>query len=220
MKLRIFLAALAALSTSVVNAQLTVLSINLDQGAGSAPAVHTQAGTLISSDTGFVAVGTFSISDAQLMEYWSSGNVTAILEAWVQHGNAGTVNGLGGGLDGMFSVAPDAFTPTSGVGNKPVYTVITTTSSPLDPNAEFLIFKHSAVFPVVEPVAVDNFTVIMTPANGTLLVGEFGNYTAQGIGGALPAEAGYNTVVIPEPSTWALLGLGALAGFVAFRRRR
>lgn len=217
MKLRTFLALSAVLATSVAHAQLTVVSTNLSQDPVTLPGVLTSAGEVIATGNGFVAVGTFTISDVAIQDLFSAGNVTAILEAWVQHGSAGVVNGLGGGIDGAFQVDPQANTPAAGLGNKPVYTVITNTSSPTA-LSEFIIFRHNSVFPVVEAPTVGDLTVLMNPANGSLIVGGFGNFQTNAIG--VGAEDAYNTAAIPEPSTYALLGLGALAGFVAYRRRR
>jgi len=218
-KLHLLLASVAILTASVAHAQLTVVSVNFLEEPPTLPAILSADGTAIPVGGGHVAVGTFSITDQDIQSLLYDGNVAGVLGAWVQHGGSGVFNGLGDSVAGFFEVTTEANSPVSGVGDKTIYTLITNTTTPGD-HSELLIFRHNEVFPVVEIPAVDVLTVRVIPTSGSLIWGGYGNYLFDALD--LGPAAAYNTQgAIPESSTaTALLALGALVGFVAYRRRR
>jgi hypothetical protein len=92
-----------------------------------------------------------------------------------------------------------------------VYTVIGNAAT-LGDSSQFLVFKHSTTF---SPDPATSGPAFLKAGQGTLILGQFGFFTANIGQGVVPA---FSTVpLIPEPSAALLSLLGAVG---LLRRRR
>lgn len=209
--------ALVALSLPAV-ATLQISVINTDLETYLEP-VLSSAGVPYTQGSATVGVGFFNISDAEIQQLFAIGDVASLSEAFVSHGVQPTVAfGGGGDLAGVFTAAFDEAVTGAPKAGSNVYVVIGQGDS-LFGGSELLVFKSNTVFTVDTALIPTNVSANLRSTLGSVIVGSFGGSFDAGVG--LGAQPHFSTAqVIPEPSTVALLGLGALAGFVAFRRRR
>lgn len=174
---------------------------------GSYNAVADSGGTPIANGTGYIAVGYFNISDVAIQTSATVGDLDA---AFVQFGASNTF-GTGFAVAGLYQHGVTA--NANAYATQSVFTVIGNGAT-LAASSEVLVFKHSHQFQV-EPNPTSNAQLGQAQP-GTLLIGEFGNYSHNQAGAGVSSS--YNTVsLVPEPSV-ALLGLAG--GLLMLRRRR
>ena len=172
-------------------------------------------GSLVPDGSGFVSLGTFSLSDAQIMSAMDSqANLDALDADFMEFGTSASFGVAGEG--GMFSSnytdgvsAGDMFDGMS------IY-VVGGNGTSIGDSDQLWVFKSNESF---APDGVDDFFAEIEldaeHSAGTDLIGEPARLFLPGVGEEFD---GVRMVgVIPEPSAAAL---GALLGLVALRRRR
>jgi hypothetical protein len=164
-------------------------------------------GTKYAVGSGFVGIGVFSITDAQI-----AGAISpfTIANNFTLFGQASTM-GVGFGIAGTYHFETTAAIAANSVFTGNIYTVIGNATT-LANSWQFLVFKGNATFSA-DPAP--SGPAILKTGQGTLILGDFNLFNADIGLGVVPA---FNTAyVTPEPSV-ALLGLMGAVGL--FRRRR
>lgn len=209
------------LSGSTVLGFTSIVATNLSANGGNA--LFDSSGTLLPFGSGQIRLGTFeTLNPGDVSSLFATGDLSALNADFIPYDSPWTVGvGTFGDLDGAWSTA---LTTDISAGNPligfPMVTWLTTGASFLDASAEVLIFQSSESFDEAAPNFVGNAKVL--DGNGTIFVGEFGNFSHDfGISGGPGVQGGFNTVeVIPEPSTYALMGLGGLALMAGYGRKK
>jgi len=138
------------------------------------------------------AVGTVSVA-ADASGYASISSIAPSLTLATGTGATAVAN-TGGAGPGWFSSASD-YTFTGVASGQVTLVIVAYNGATYDTST---VRGHSAGFQI-------------TPAQGIA--------TAPGVGSVMPQFSVFNAVAVPEPSTFALAGLG-LAGLLIFRRRK
>jgi hypothetical protein len=196
---------------------------NLDNTSNGGSGIFNSSGNLIPFGQGSVQVGFFDgITDSEIVSLYASGNLSTLSSSF-QPWNASPVNmNVDPGAPGLFgefvskNVSDDPPLNTIFIGQNIYLWASTGGSDFTDPGSEYLIYSWATPFPFNN----NNAEVFLRDGQGTLLVGQFGNFSNDyGMGSGV--QAGFNTVeVVPEPATYAtLIGLLAL-GIVVTRRAR
>jgi len=183
----------------------TITVTNVDFTATNA--VVSQTGTKLGSGTGFVGIGVFSITDAQIA---AAASASTIANGFTLFGQSNTI-GAGFSIDGTYQFESTANIPAGSPFTGSIYTVIGNAAT-LATSTQFLVFKEAVTF---NPDPAASGPAVLKAGQGTVVLGGFNNFQAD-IGGG--AQAAFNTVTLmPEPSA-ALLGLLGAVGLI--RRRR
>lgn len=206
---------------AVANAgNVSIQSSDLATGEGTL-AITDSSGALIPAGTGYVAAGTFSMSDADISSNGAAGNWSALLNDFTQFGAASGVADFAGiiSYDASAPLADgDAFV------GKSIYVAIGNTATLAgDPTTatQWGVYKSSVSFAADNPVFEANAGLNMATQD-QVLVGTYGgpvNIAALGADTRASLQLAGDGVVIPEPST-ALLLLSGFGSMVFFRRRR
>jgi hypothetical protein len=163
-------------------------------------------GTKYAVDSGFIGIGVFSITDAQIA---NASSPSTIVNAFTLFGQSGKF-GADYGIAGTYQFEVTAAIAANSVFTGNIYTIIGNAST-LAASTQIIVFKHDATF---SPDPAPSGPAMLKNGKGTLLWGNYGLYTADiGLG---PAPA-FSPPYLPEPST-ALLGLLGAIGLL--RRRR
>lgn len=200
-----------ALFFTALKAQAVVVSVSSFDGSGQFGITNSGGTTLVSSGSGFLAVGYFeSIADGNL----ATSTVANLNTDFRIFGSSKTFN-----FTGAYSVSVDdggRVGPTINTNfvNKFIYTIVGNNSSILL-STEFMIYKHSTQFTADEGFPIDT-DIDAYLGDGSLLVG-LQSGTVDMTGGSGPVWDRIQLQPIPEPST---LMLSALGGFALLRRRR
>jgi len=202
-KLYIALVSLGAIAT--INA--ATININNVNNLNDSNGIVDNAGNVIAAGSGVIAVGHFTgISTANV----SSTSLTDLQSSFDAYGN--TVSFGAFGFDELFSGVVNGPTlDTDPAANQGLFLVVGNAST-VAASDQLLIWSPGISFPSGE---IFSATVSIQDGQGTLIAGEFNNFSADFGEGAVSA---FNLVAVPEPSSAALLGLGAMA--LVFRRRK
>ncbi|NWK57349.1 PEP-CTERM sorting domain-containing protein [Verrucomicrobiaceae bacterium N1E253] len=203
-------------STVVGNAAISINGTNYVDYDATTSAIVDNAGNVIADGSGFVAIGSFgsmSIADIQALT-----DGTAMASAFDEL-SSGTMGAAG--FDGVWSASFEDAGDTSSLAGQPIYTVIGN-GSDLSLSDQFFVYYHGDVNGTglfLEDPGNNTDAVVAEGAasTGSVVIGEHGNFNYDfGAGN----NAAYNlvTIPVPEPTSTALLGLGAFA-FVLRRRR-
>lgn len=201
--------------TQAVTLTTTFKNLNGVNDSESSLVFSDNTGAVVAKDTGFIAIGTFIISNAEIASLNSSANIDS---AFMQFGSGGDFSVTDGAFETLASGDPDAvFDGVNSYTGKNVYIVIGNGSS-LAASTEFLVWDSGLKFENTEPTGSPD-EVTLHAGTGDLVIGrdDKDTYDLSGLGGSA-TEAAFTLVQVPEPSSTALLGLGGLA--MLLRRRR
>ncbi|MEZ5325551.1 MAG: PEP-CTERM sorting domain-containing protein [Verrucomicrobiales bacterium] len=176
--------------------------------AGGTLAVTDKSGSLLAPNSGYVAAGTFSLSDDAIR----TADFGSLIADFKQFGASGSVSDFAGII---IHDASSALAAGDGFVGNSIYVAISNEAVPT-PTSQLAVFKSSASFEADNPVfGADAGLKDATAAQ--ILVGNFGaGVQMDDLGGV--SRASLQTVGVPEPSTGLLLLSGL--GMVFFRRRR
>jgi len=200
------------LSVGNTEAVLSIKSSNLLGFDNTTSAVVDNTGAAIAVGTGYVGVGSFgALTDIEIQ---ALGNSTDIDSSFSSVGST-DFNVLDGLWDANIEKAGD----TSGDVGTAIFTVLGN-GADISSSTQFLIYRHSSVngtgnFNETPNANGDALIAEGAGSTGSIVVGAHGNFQHDFGAGSFDA---YNLVVVPEPSSTALLGLGGVALFL--RRRR
>lgn len=163
----------------------------------------------IPTNTGYVAIGAFSLDDATIESFNSSHDFDALLEGFTQFGNSLTMGSLlGGYYQGLISGdirEGDSFNGLQ------VYSMIAEGTSLTNPRS-IIVYKHEGTFFQPDPSITPDAILLATSEN--ILIGTEITVTING-----QERLGIYPSFIPEPSS-LLLYLISAAFFLFGRRRR
>ena len=182
----------------------------------SAAVTSIEGSTLLPVGSGYVAAGTFTISDAEICTAIKFGPRAQVIAGFQQFGSAGGITEFAG------IVTWDASAPLKegdGFVGKPIYAVIGNHNT-LASSTSMVIYKSDSVFMADNPIS--EYTVPLYAAKpGQFLAGGIGGLVTQPDFGAevtaIHLGSGLDDC-IPEPEVTGLL-LVAI-GFAGFMRRR
>lgn len=196
--------------TSFANAGNVIVK-NTNNADDAAYGIFDQGGTLLPlAGDATIRFGISSLTNSEITTAYASGDLTTIDSSFT---NFGSTFGLVF-ADGVFQSDQNGIT-TSFDGQSMVLWLsseLTFTSN----SAQYLIYRFDENFGA-EPFSS---SALLGTTSGTLLVGQFGNFSHDyGFGGgSLP---GFNTVsVVPEPGQAALVLAFSILGIVYFRRKK
>ena len=198
--------------TGISQAALSIKTLNVVDFDSSTAAFVDNTGNVIAQNTGVVAVGSFvGLNDADIQSLSNGAEISGAFNM------AGSTNmNLG---DGLWEAIINNPGDTSSLVGQAIFTVVGNGAT-IAVSDQFFIYRHSSVNGTGDFVQDPNNNEDASVAHGanstgSILVGEFGNFQHDFSAGSFDA---FNLVVVPEPSSTALLGLGGLA--LLIRRRR
>lgn len=169
--------------------------------------IADQTGVAIPSGTGFVSVGTLSLSDAEISQT-NAGSLTTLASSFTQFG-ASMPMGVNS-LEGLFSVnngAPlSANDPLLG---KNIY-LIAGDGSDIQSSDSLFVFKSDTLFTAGNPATQTTILIDGALSMGEILLGTQGTVFANRQGGFRPGIIAA-AVNVPEPSGLILMMLGDIA---------
>jgi hypothetical protein len=208
-----FLAIVAALGSSVQAANISGANFASNFSTFTPFMIGTQP---MAAGSGVVAIGSFSITDAEIQALAAAQNRTGLLAAFTQFATSAVV-GDGGGFNTAGLYGKDYSAPLN-TGNaligRNIYTLVGDQAA-LGGSSQMAIFKSTATFPEDNPVGVA--TANLTDAGTTLVVGtSVPGAVVPGVPGTFNGAA--LAVVVPEPTALLTCLLGVFG--MAIRRRR
>jgi hypothetical protein len=203
-------------------AQSTLTFTNLDANSSGGNALFDSSGNLIPHGQGSISIGFFNgLTNSQIIDSYNMGDLAGLNDSFQSWLTSPISINVDPSAPGLFSdsvprdVSDDPPLNTIFIGQN-IFLWVSTGSDFTDLNNEYFIYTWGTTFPFNN----NNAEVFLREGQGTILIGEFGNFVNDfGFGSGV--QTGFNTVeAVPEPSTYAaIVGLLALA-IVGFRRFR
>jgi len=169
--------------------------------------IADQSGDSIPSGTGFVAVGTIGLSDAEVSQT-NVARLATLADSFTQFGSSIPV-GVNA-IEGLFSAnigAPlSANDPLVG---KHIYLVVGDGNNMQDSESLF-VFKSNEQFSLDNPSFMPTIALDGALDKGEILLGTPGTVFANRLGGFRPGIIAA-AVNVPEPTSWLLLMLGGIS---------
>jgi MYXO-CTERM domain-containing protein len=167
-------------------------------------------GNWTSAGPGVLNVGFFTTDNLSVL------SKTALVAAFTPFGAAGTFGAGPSGQRGTFSLSPAAVTITDSVFSGKNMYFFAGNGSSFDNSTDFLVLKSSTLWANANDAVPTATTIGFAPGNTTLLLGtSVANVPTTNTDST--TTAGWQMVVVPEPSAALLGALGALG---LLRRRR
>ena len=179
---------------------------NID-GSAATGAITDNAGNRLVNGSGVASLGVFT-SDADVT---TATSVSNLLTFYTEVGN----NTFGSGFTGAAfdGVVQRDISGTSVSGQ--IYSIIGNAAT-LAASTEVFVYKHTGFSFAADPGPPANDTLIIS-SQSDILIGGY-DKTTHDFGGGDVASFNLEPVLVPEPSSTALLGLGGVA--LLLRRRR
>tara|TARA_R110000850_G_scaffold9209_6_gene34143 strand:+ start:1473 stop:2213 length:741 start_codon:yes stop_codon:yes gene_type:complete len=227
----------ALIGTKVAIVTLTILGMssfsthaalikvtNVNSGTNGGYAFVDSGDSFLADPPGKIFFGGFSstYTTAAAIQTAFYNDFSALTSDFISIGNVGVESDTLGGVQGLHDSSSSGLDSTAVVGR--FFAIWLTVSGTInDTNTEHLIYLTSETFASdpASPAPENGYTATIRPGvngNGTLAVGGVGAFTRDY--GTVGDEATFNTVAIPEPSSFLILaGLG-FVGLIVQRRRR